>query len=513
MITKTHALTLLSVFVVALQSGRVLAVVDYANNQQYQNQLANPTVPFCPIGNSPVCVIEASQSTSYINDCVALLLGKRKTQDGFCPPPAMDLTPINPDEAETPLNGFPRAPQVPPRACPCDDIYNPVCAENGVTYQNLCVLKKCANVRRVSSGACGATNYIAPTIPIACSCQYKFSPVCGTDNITYQNQCIALCAGVLVSAQNACQRPCGCTAVSKPVCSTDSETFQNECVLKCKGKTLLYQGECPTDNLKNCGHCAGYTQLVCGKNGVTYDNKCYLECAKIELYQAGACPSNKDCKCDDFYLPVCGLDKKTYRNECLLKCTNVKKAYNGACMDDERPKQSCASCPQDDAFVCGSDGITYQNQCKVNCENGIEVLYKGECDPILPKYCQCPPSEQPVCGTDKKTYKNNCAAKCVGINIAKQNKCHLRDDKAYKSAPARQEKSRRDSDHDSETDADEDDKKDPIIQFLNPKNPPALQVLMKYYEALFPDHKPVAPEYSKYQVRFIKCIKRASNKK
>lgn len=507
---ETNVVFLLAIVGLSLQTPRVLQQ-DYANNQGYFNPLANPTLPPCIWGNTPVCHIPAPGSSSepetFANECVARLLGKTKTHDGFCAPSVEETTIVDPEIAESEANGYPTN-FGPGDGCgDCLARYNPVCASNGVTYMNLCILKECTNVQRISSGACGATNFVPPTMEISCPCTpFSFQPVCGQDNVTYQNKCVALCAGVLVEAQNACLRPCGCTAVDKKVCSTELETFQNDCLLKCKGKTKLYEGACPTDDLKNCNHCAGYTQLVCGKNGVTYDNKCYLECAKVELYQSGACPSNKKCECEDFYLPVCGLDQKTYKNECMLKCTNVKKAYNGECMEsDNRAKFSCASCPQNDQPVCGSDGKTYQNSCKVKCEDGVEILYEGECEPILPNYCDCPPIQQPVCGVDHRTYKNPCVCDCLGVKVEYQSKCRWSSNHSFGQDS-------KDYGHEDKGGFGDDlDPNDPIVQFLDPEHPPELSVLLKYYEALFPNNTPIADEYTKYQLRFISCIKKAAS--
>lgn len=508
MTTKTHVCILLVLVAASLQSHRKLQQ-DMANNQGFYNRLANPTLPFCLIGNTPICARVPTPTVqepnsfrldTFANECVALLLGYEKETDGFCPMNVVDNTNVDPATQEISQNGF-NPPGVNP---PCAAIYNPICADNGVTYQNLCYAKQ-SKVKRISSGPCGATDFTAPTISVPCPCENKFAPVCGNDNVTYQNQCVSLCANVRITAQTACLRPCGCTPVIKPVCSTEMETFQNECLLRCKGKTLLYFGNCPSDQSDNCGHCAGYIQLVCGKNGVTYDNKCYLECAKADLYQSGPCPNARPCTCDDVYLPVCGIDKKTYRNECILKCTNVRKSHNGVCMDDTRPKVSCSSCPQDDSPVCASDGRTYQNECKVKCESGLEILYRGECDPILPKNCKCPGTDRPICGVDGKTYLNECAIKCVGIEVAKESKCWL---------SSKPHNNRRQSERDSDSLSDDGlDSADPIVQFLNVKNPPDFAVLIKYYEKLFPDHKPITPEYAKYQVRFVKCLKNAWPKK
>jgi hypothetical protein len=112
---------------------------------------------------------------------------------------------------------------------------------------------------------------------------------------------------------------------------------------------------------------------------------------------------------------------------------------------------------------------------------------------------------RPVCGVDGKTYHSDCAIKCVGIQVAKETKCWMSQNH---HVHRRESKGDLDS-----TSHDGLDPTDPIVQFLNVRNPPEFAVLMKYYEKLFPEHKPITPEYTKYQTRFIKCLKAASPKK
>merc|ERR1711915_1018897 len=76
-------------------------------------------------------------------------------------------------------------------ACRCNKKYQPVCGRNGKTYNNAC-LARCAGVKIKSSGKC----------PTACTMEYK--PVCGSNNKTYSNKCRARAAGILVTRPGAC---------------------------------------------------------------------------------------------------------------------------------------------------------------------------------------------------------------------------------------------------------------------------------------------------------------------
>lgn len=55
-------------------------------------------------------------------------------------------------------------------------------------------------IKAVESGKCVV---VPPTEPVACTMQYD--PVCGCDNITYGNACMARGAGVPSSTPGACE--------------------------------------------------------------------------------------------------------------------------------------------------------------------------------------------------------------------------------------------------------------------------------------------------------------------
>ncbi|OWY94989.1 Kazal-like serine protease inhibitor [Phytophthora megakarya] len=107
----------------------------------------------------------------------------------------------------------------------------------------------------------------------------------------------------------------GCPDQYAPVCGSDGVTYSNECNLsieKCnhpeKNLTMVLDGECPTQR-----------KLMFS-----------------EGYQGGDC---EDQGCPDDYAPVCGSDGVTYSNECNLgleKCNHPEKKLTKS-LDGECP--------------------------------------------------------------------------------------------------------------------------------------------------------------------------------
>ena len=185
-------LIMINVIGLSVSQGRN-AVQSTGNNQNFFNPYANPIIPFCFLGNDPVCSIH---NITFVNECVLMLLGEQLKHKGWCPEEeAPPLDPIKILKSE--INGYMQgAKKSDDPNCPiCNSVYNPVCGVNGVTYANLCKLKDCARVEKSNDGPCGVPDYVPSKRPRHCDCLFTFRPTCGTDNVTYQDACVMNCAG------------------------------------------------------------------------------------------------------------------------------------------------------------------------------------------------------------------------------------------------------------------------------------------------------------------------------
>ncbi|NXB18675.1 AGRIN protein, partial [Rhagologus leucostigma] len=377
------------------------------------------------VPESPVC---GSDGRDYRSQCH---LNKHacdkqenvfKKFDGPCDPCKSVLTDPN---RVCRVNPRTRRAELLPRPESCPPRRDPVCGDDGVTYDSECVMGRSGAVRgldiqKVRSGQCQQQD--------KCKDECKFN---------------AVCLNRRGAARCSCDR-LTCDGAFRPLCGRDSRTYGSDCERR-RAECRL-QAAIP---VKHSGPCDLGTPSPC------LSVECAFGAACVVKNQEAVCECQQQCQ--GRYDPVCGTDQRTYGNPCELDamacvlqrdirvkhkgpCDRCGKCQFGAICEAETGRCVCPTeCVPSSQPVCGTDGNTYGSECELHVractqQKTILVAAQGDCKSCGSSVCSfgsrcvggqclCPRCERqppaPVCGTDGVTYDSPCQLQVASCQLQK----------------------------------------------------------------------------------------------
>ncbi|XP_075687391.1 tomoregulin-2 isoform X1 [Rhinoderma darwinii] len=224
--------------------------------------------------------------------------------------------------------------------------------------------------------------------------------LCDTNTCKFDGQCLRIGDSVTCDCQFKCQHD------YIPVCGSNGVTYRNECYLRgaaCKQQSeilVVSEGSCVTEGGSGSGDGANEGSGETSQKETSTCDICQFGAECDEDAEDVWCVCNIDCSHISFN-PVCASDGKSYDNPCQIKEASCQKQekievkYLGRCQEN-----TTATTKSEDSHYARTDYAENANKLEENargvhfsCSDVYEGFCKhGKCEHsnnMLEPYCRC----------------------------------------------------------------------------------------------------------------------------